>query len=116
MDYGFGNFQKLTLGENDFNLASGGEVIVPAGAGEDSLTTEDTPADNQINRQYLFSGTPVGTAVMLATQEQDNSIFVNSEKKYEGRTGFHCRKIHNPLLSDRRSRRTALHPADPLDA
>ena len=88
MDYGFGNFQKLTLGENDFNLASGGEVIVPAGAGEDSLTTEDTPADNQINRQYLFSGTPVGTAVMLATQEQDNSIFVNSEKNMKAAQDF----------------------------
>ena len=32
LDYGFSNFQLLTLGQDDFSLMSGGQVIVPAGA------------------------------------------------------------------------------------
>ena len=44
LDYGFSNFQLLTLGQDDFSLMSGGQVIVPAGASADSLTIQDTPA------------------------------------------------------------------------
>ena len=55
MDYGFSNFQLLTLGQDDFSLMSGGQVIVPAGASADSLTIQDTPAGDQVNRTYFYS-------------------------------------------------------------
>lgn len=96
LDYGFGNFQKLSLGETDFNLLSGGEVIVPAGTGEESLTTEDTPAEDQVNRRYLFGGTPVGTAVMMATQEQDDTLLVNSQNNLQAAHDFTANKSTTP--------------------
>ena len=50
MDYGFGNFQLLDLGEEDFHILSGGQVMIPSGATSDDLTTEDTTSDGQISR------------------------------------------------------------------
>lgn len=68
LNYGFDNFAPLTLPDDDFNRLSGGTVIVPNGAAADSLTTEDTAADGQIQRQYYFGGTPVGTAILEDVQ------------------------------------------------
>ena len=65
LNYGFDNFQLLSLGDNDFDMASGGNVFVPNGTTADALTTQDGEVqDGQYNRQFLFNGTPVGTAVM----------------------------------------------------
>lgn len=86
MDYGFGNFQPLSLGDNDFNMISGGDVFVPAGSTADNLTYEDTPSSeqpDQLNRQYYFGGTPVGTAVMQVVEEQDDSVVIESEKQIQ---------------------------------
>lgn len=69
MDYGFSNFQLLDLGEEDFHILSGGQVMIPSGATSDDLTTEDADADGQINRTYSFGGTQVGTAVIENTTE-----------------------------------------------
>ena len=81
LNYGFDNFQMLSLGDTDFNMISGGDVYVPAGSSADALTTEDSPGENgQTNRQYYFGGTPVGTAVMAAVQEQDNSLAEQSQQ------------------------------------
>lgn len=92
LDYAFGNFQKLSLGDTDFNMVSGGEVIVPAGAAEADLTTQDTPAGDEIDRQYFFGGAPVGTAVMMATEEQDNTVLLNSEQNLKEARDFSANK------------------------
>ena len=74
LNYGFDNFAPLTLPDDDFNRLSGGTVIVPNGAAADSLTTEDTASDGQIQRQYYFGGTPVGTAILEDVhQEKDTA-------------------------------------------
>jgi D-alanyl-D-alanine carboxypeptidase len=79
LDYGFSNFQKMDLGETDFDISSGGIVTVPAGTSEDSITFEDTTGEEQISRQYLYNGTPVGTAVVEIQQQEDDSITADSE-------------------------------------
>lgn len=96
LDYGFGNFHKLSLGENDFNMISGGEVFVPVGTTEDILTIEDTPNGEQIDRQYYFNGTPVGTAVMSPVQEQDNSAVEASEQHIAEAQEFSAGKSYVP--------------------
>ena len=88
LDYGFSNFQLLTLGQDDFSLMSGGQVIVPAGASADSLTIQDTPAGDQVNRTYFYSGVQVGTAVMEPEQEQDTSLYTNGQANMEAANAY----------------------------
>lgn len=88
LDYGFSNFQLLTLGQDDFSLMSGGQVIVPAGVSADSLTIQDTPAGDQVNRTYFYSGVQVGTAVMEPEQEQDTSLYTNGQANMEAAKAY----------------------------
>ena len=88
LDYGFSNFQLLTLGQDDFSLMSGGQVIVPAGASADSLTIQDTPAGDQVNRTYFYSGVQVGTAVMEPEQEQDTSLYTSGQANMEAAKAY----------------------------
>ena len=88
LDYGFSNFQLLTLGQDDFSLMSGGQVIVPAGASADSLTIQDTPAGDQVHRTYFYSGVQVGTAVMEPEQEQDTSLYTNGQANMEAAKAY----------------------------
>ena len=88
LDYGFSNIQLLTLGQDDFSLMSGGQVIVPAGASADSLTIQDTPAGDQVNRTYFYSGVQVGTAVMEPEQEQDTSLYTNGQANMEAAKAY----------------------------
>lgn len=76
LNYGFDNFQLLSLGDNDFNMISEGEVFVPNGTASDALTTQDGDVQNgQYSRQFFFNGTPVGTAVMsVASTEEDTAV------------------------------------------
>ena len=54
LNYGFDNFQTLSLGDSDFNMVSGGNVYVPAGTTADSLTTQDGDVqDGQYPRQCV---------------------------------------------------------------
>ena len=73
LDYGFNNFQLLDIGNDDFNILSGGTVMVPAGATAADLTTQDTEDNNQISRQYFFGGTQVGTAVVEDVKDEAGS-------------------------------------------
>lgn len=92
LDYAFNNFQKLSLGESDFNLTSGGTVIAPITATEADITTEDTEADGEIARQYYFGGTPIGTATLMANQEQDDSIVIQGETNLKAAKDFSANK------------------------
>lgn len=99
LDYGFANFYPLSLGDNDFNMVSGGHVYVPTGATADSLTFEDVPSSEQpewLNRQYYFGGTPVGTAIMQIVKEQDDSIIYESEKQIQIAKEFSETKSYIP--------------------
>ena len=73
LDYGFNNFQLLDIGNDDFNILSGGTVMVPAGATAADLTTQDTEDNNQISRQYFFGGAQVGTAVVEDIKDESGS-------------------------------------------
>ena len=73
LDYGFNNFQLLDIGNDDFNILSGGTVMVPAGATAADLTTQDTEDNDQISRQYFFGGAQVGTAVVEDVKDESGS-------------------------------------------
>ena len=89
LNYGFDNFQMLSLGDTDFNMLSGGNVFVPVGATADSLTAEDTPGEEgQLNRQYYFGSAPVGTAVVAVTEEPDTSMVDASQQNLEAARSF----------------------------
>lgn len=89
LDYGFDNFQTLSLGNNDFNMVSGGDVYVPAGATADSLTTEDDEIqDGEYTRQYFFGGNAVGTAVMEDVPEETTSFDHESEQNLEAARAY----------------------------
>lgn len=97
LEYGFNNFQILSLGDTDFNMVSGGNVCVPTGTSGDSLTTEDTPGeDGQTNRQYYFGGTPVGTAVMAAAEVEDNTLVEQSQQNLAAAQAFSSSKTDIP--------------------
>ena len=53
LNYGFDNFQLLSLGDNDFDMASGGNVFVPNGTTADALTTQD--GEVQDGQSYFCS-------------------------------------------------------------
>ena len=79
LNYGFDNFQLLSLGDNDFDMASGGNVFVPNSTTADALTTQDGEVqDGQYNRQFLFNGTPVGTAVMSVTSPEEDTAVIEA--------------------------------------
>ena len=73
LNYGFDQFVTLSLGDSDFSIISGGDVVVPAGTGADSLTTEESQNGDQIDRTYLFNGTSVGSAVLEVVQSDDTA-------------------------------------------
>lgn len=83
LNYGFDNFTTLSLGNSDFSIISGGDVVVPAGTGEDSLTTEDTQNGDQIDRTYLLNGTAVGTAVLEIAQADDTESVQKGEQNMQ---------------------------------
>lgn len=97
LNYGFDNFQMLSLGDTDFNMLSGGNVFVPVGATADSLTAEDSPGEEgQLNRQYYFGGAPVGTAVMAVTEEPNTSMVDASQQNLEAARSFSEEKSEVP--------------------
>ena len=83
LNYGFDQFQIASLGDSDFSIISGGEVVLPVGASTDSLTTQDSQNGNEIQRTYLFGGTPVGSAVLEVVEAQDDTDIQNGEQNMQ---------------------------------
>ena len=82
LNYGFDNFQMLSLGDTDFNMLSGGNVYVPVGnCCRFSYHKDGTPENGQYTRQYYFGNAPVGTSVMAAVQEQDTAHLTDEARK-----------------------------------
>ena len=96
LNYGFDNFAPLTLPDDDFNRLSGGTVIVPNGAAADSLTTEDTASDGQIQRQYYFGGTPVGTAILEDVQQEKDTAAETGTKNMNAAQEFSSSRTYAP--------------------
>lgn len=97
LNYGFDNFQTLSLGDTDFNMISGGNVYVPAGTTADSLTTKDGTVENgQYTRQYFFGDTQVGTSVMAAVQEQDTTLTDQSQQNLKAAQDFSASHTKTP--------------------
>lgn len=74
LNYGFDNFGKLELPDEDFNRISGGIVLVPNGTTPEDLTFKDKLKGEQIRRAYYFGGARVGTA-----QLEDEVIVADNE-------------------------------------
>ena len=83
LNYGFDQFQIASLGDSDFSIISGGEVVLPVGASTDSLTTQDSQNGNEIQRTYLFGGTPVGSAVLEVVEAQDDTDIQKGEQNMQ---------------------------------
>ena len=83
LNYGFDQFQIASLGDSDFSIISGGEVVLPVGASTDSLTTQDFQNGNEIQRTYLFGGTPVGSATLEVVEAQDDTDIQNGEQNMQ---------------------------------
>lgn len=89
LNYGFDNFQMLSLGDTDFNMISGGNVYIPAVAAAESLTTQDGTVENsQYTRTYFFGGAQVGTSVMAAELEQDTALLDQSQQNINAAQDF----------------------------
>lgn len=89
LNYGFDNFQMLSLGDTDFNMISGGNVYIPASAAAESLTTHDGTVENsQYTRTYFFGGAQVGTSVMAAELEQDTALLDQSQQNIKAAQDF----------------------------
>lgn len=98
LDYGFNNFQTLSLGEDDFSVISGGDVIVPTGTAAESLTTSEAEQDGQLVRTYSYNGVAVGTAVVEAAKEQDDTAVVNSEANLQAALALSESKSYIPYI------------------
>lgn len=64
LNYGYDNFGRLELPDEDLDRISGGIVFVPNGASADSLTFKDKEKGDKIRRSYYFGDTRVGTATL----------------------------------------------------
>lgn len=74
LNYGYDNFGRLELPDEDLNRISGGIVFVPNGASADSLTFKDKEKGDKIRRSYYFGDTRVGTATL------ENEVAVEDTK------------------------------------
>lgn len=98
LNYGFDQFQQLSLGNDDFSIVSGGNVVIPVGSTADSLTYEDAQNGDTINRTYLFGGTAVGTAVLEIAQAEDTSIVQEGEKNMQAAKTFSEKHTYIPYF------------------
>jgi D-alanyl-D-alanine carboxypeptidase (penicillin-binding protein 5/6) len=100
LDYGFNNFQTLSLGQNDFSVLSGGDLIVPNGTTEASITSsEAADASGQLIRTYSFNGVPVGTAVVEAVETANDTAVADGEAHLQEAKEFGESKSYLPYVA-----------------
>ena len=93
LDYGFNNFKLMDIGSRDLSVMEGGIVLVPNSCtSADIESTDETTAEGRFFRQYTFGGTPVGTAVALILEEEEDPAIEegkkNMEEALENSSGF----------------------------
>ena len=91
LDYGFNNFKKISLGNNDFSIVSGGTVIIPSNASASDLkTTDQKQDDGTLKRKYFFGNDKqVGSAkVEVRDTNANKQALAESEKHLEEAQDF----------------------------
>lgn len=91
LDYGFNNFKKVSLGNNDFSIISGGTVIIPSNASASDLkTTDQKQDDGTLKRKYFFENDKqVGSAkVEVRDTNANKQALAESEKHLEEAQDF----------------------------
>lgn len=91
LDYGFNNFKKVSLGNNDFSIVSGGTVIIPSNASASDLkTTDQKQDDGTLKRKYFFENDKqVGSAkVEVRDTNANKQALAESEKHLEEAQDF----------------------------
>lgn len=96
LDYGFNNFKMADLGKDDFDVLSGGIVILPATADESAVTFEDNDDGENITRTYSFSNVKIGTASILREEKVDTTIIEENEKHVQEAEQFTAEKSYIP--------------------
>lgn len=100
LDYGFNNFQTLSLGQNDFSVLSGGDLIVPNGTTEAGITSsEAADASGQLIRTYSFNGIPVGTAVVEAVEAANDTAVADGEAHLQEAKEFGESRSYLPYIA-----------------
>lgn len=91
LDYGFNNFKKVSLENNDFSIVSGGTVIIPSSASASDLkTTDQKQDDGTLKRKYFFGNDKqVGSAkVEVRDTNANKQALAESEKHLEEAQDF----------------------------
>lgn len=91
LDYGFNNFKKVSLGNDDFSIVSGGTVIIPSSASASDLkTTDQKQEDGTLKRKYFFGNDKqVGSAkVEVRDTNANKQALAESEKHLEEAQDF----------------------------
>ena len=91
LDYGFNNFKKVSLGNDDFSIVSGGTVIIPSSASASDLkTTNQKQEDGTLKRKYFFGNDKqVGSAkVEVRDTNANKQALAESEKHLEEAQDF----------------------------
>lgn len=71
LDYGFANFQTVTV-TDDLNTISGGTAVIPNTAAVEEVTVENTgETEDGIQQQFTYHGTAVGTAVVDEAEDSE---------------------------------------------
>jgi len=83
LDYGFYNFSRVSLGEDDFDILSGGDLLVPVGTDVNTLQIEEKEENGEKIRTYLFGGIPVGTAVIDPMEAADEAALAKGQANLE---------------------------------
>ena len=84
LSYAFGNFKLLDLGADDFSVASGGIVCIPSNAEASDVEATNTPlSDGTLDRYYTFNDIPVGSAVAIPDEPENDLMAKNSKKNLE---------------------------------
>lgn len=96
LDYGFNNFKITDAGKDDFDVISGGNVVLPITADESAISFEDLEDGENILRTYYFQNTKIGTAQIKREEKIDTSIIEENEKNLKEAELFSSEKSYTP--------------------
>ena len=81
LDFCYNTFSILSLGDDDFDVVSGGEVVAPAGITVEDMTYADHEEDSKIIRTYYYDSLPIGTAVVNPQQNAIDEAALNADRE-----------------------------------
>lgn len=96
LDYGFSNFQILDAGKEDFDVISGGNVVLPTTASLSDITYEDTDDGESISRTYYFGSTKIGSAKIMPEEKIDTTIVEQNKQNLQDAESFSADKSYTP--------------------